>query len=224
MTVDGRDIQGWFIPAGDGRATARRRDPRRPAHALRLVAGLGVPGPRGGRDRRLLLQPARLRGLRRGVQRRATTATGDPGRCATSWPASTRSSPTASPTRTGSGVTGGSYGGYLTNWIVGHDQRFRAAMTCRSVNDMGVLFTTGDIAGGDWARLEFETTPWDDPAYFREISPITYADADPDAAADPALGARPAHDDRPGRGAVHGPALAAAGRSGCCACPRRPTS
>ena len=42
---------------------------------------------------------------------------------------------------------------------------------------MGVLFTTGDIGGGDWAELEFETTPWEDPAYFREISPITYADA-----------------------------------------------
>ena len=69
-TVDGRDIQGWFLPGGDGAATARPRDPRRPAHALRLVAGLGVPDPRRGRDRRLLLQPARLRGLRRGVQRR----------------------------------------------------------------------------------------------------------------------------------------------------------
>ena len=31
------------------------------------------------------------------------------------------------------GVTGGSYGGYLTNWIVGHTDRFAAAMTCRSV-------------------------------------------------------------------------------------------
>ena len=30
------------------------------------------------------------------------------------------------------GVTGGSYGGYLTNWIIAHDQRFAAAMTCRS--------------------------------------------------------------------------------------------
>ena len=48
------------------------------------------------------------------------------------------------------GVTGGSYGGYLTNWIVAHDQRFRAAMTCRSVSDMSVLFSTGDISGGDW--------------------------------------------------------------------------
>jgi dipeptidyl aminopeptidase/acylaminoacyl peptidase len=73
------------------------------------------------------------------------------------------------------GVTGGSYGGYLTNWIVGHDQRFRAAMTCRCVSDMTMLFLTGDISGGDWARISFDATPWDDPAYFREISPITYA-------------------------------------------------
>ena len=72
-------------------------------------------------------------------------------------------------------MTGGSYGGYLTNWIIGHDQRFKAAMTCRSVSDMGILFSTGDIAGGDWALEEFDTTPWDDPAYFREISPIAYA-------------------------------------------------
>jgi acylaminoacyl-peptidase len=73
------------------------------------------------------------------------------------------------------GVTGGSYGGYLTNWIVGHDDRFAAAMTCRSVSDMSMLFLTGDIAGGDWAQLEFEGTPWSDPDYYREISPVTYA-------------------------------------------------
>jgi dipeptidyl aminopeptidase/acylaminoacyl peptidase len=73
------------------------------------------------------------------------------------------------------GVTGGSYGGYLTNWIVGHDQRFRAAMTCRCVSDMTTLFLTGDISGGDWARISFDATPWEDPAYFREISPISYA-------------------------------------------------
>ncbi len=29
------------------------------------------------------------------------------------------------------GVTGGSYGGFMTNWIVGHDQRFKAAVTLR---------------------------------------------------------------------------------------------
>ena len=41
---------------------------------------------------------------------------------------------------------------------------------------MTMLFLTGDISGGDWAELEFGATPWDDPAYYREISPITYAD------------------------------------------------
>jgi dipeptidyl aminopeptidase/acylaminoacyl peptidase len=40
---------------------------------------------------------------------------------------------------------------------------------------MDSLFLTGDISGGDWARLEFEVTPWDDPEYYREISPLTYA-------------------------------------------------
>ena len=74
------------------------------------------------------------------------------------------------------GVTGGSYGGYLTNWIVGHDDRFAAAMTCRSVSDMALLMLTGDIASGFWSRHEFKTLPWDDPAYYREISPIQYAD------------------------------------------------
>ena len=73
------------------------------------------------------------------------------------------------------GVTGGSYGGYLTNWIVGHDQRFRAAMTCRSVSDMAMLMLTGDISTVEWARLDFGATPFEDPELFREISPLTYA-------------------------------------------------
>ena len=101
-TVDGRDIQGWFLPGGDGPRPARPRDPRRPAHALRLVAGLGVPDPGGGRDRRVRTA---TRAARRATARRSTTpttATGVPGRCATCWPASTRSSPTAWPTPTGS--------------------------------------------------------------------------------------------------------------------------
>ena len=38
-----------------------------------------------------------------------------------------------------------------------------------------MLFLTGDIGGGDWAKLEFDVTPWEDPAYYREISPISYA-------------------------------------------------
>jgi dipeptidyl aminopeptidase/acylaminoacyl peptidase len=73
------------------------------------------------------------------------------------------------------GLTGGSYGGYLTNWMIARDQRFRAAITCRSVSDMTTLMLTGDIASGDWARLEFGVAPWDDDDYYREISPLTRA-------------------------------------------------
>jgi dipeptidyl aminopeptidase/acylaminoacyl peptidase len=75
------------------------------------------------------------------------------------------------------GVTGGSYGGYLTNWIIGHDDRFAAAMTCRSVSDMALLMLTGDIASPFWSTYEFQTTPWDDPLFYREMSPIAHADA-----------------------------------------------
>jgi dipeptidyl aminopeptidase/acylaminoacyl peptidase len=73
------------------------------------------------------------------------------------------------------GVTGGSYGGYLTNWIVGRTDRFRAALTCRSVVDMRLLFLTGDISGGEWARTEFGRNPWVEPEYFDSISPLSLA-------------------------------------------------
>ena len=61
-------------------------------------------------------------------------------------------------------MTGGSYGGYLTNWIIGKSQRFKAALTCRSCVDMRTLFYTGDISGGEWASIEFGKVPWEDDA------------------------------------------------------------
>lgn len=54
------------------------------------------------------------------------------------------------------GVTGGSYGGFMTNWIVGHTDRFKAAVTQRSisnwisfygVSDIGYYFTEWQIQG-----------------------------------------------------------------------------
>ena len=73
------------------------------------------------------------------------------------------------------GLTGGSYGGYLTNWILARDQRFKAGFTARSVAEMGTLMLTGDIATGDWATMEFGVAPWEDPDYYRDISPLTRA-------------------------------------------------
>jgi len=73
------------------------------------------------------------------------------------------------------GVTGGSYGGYLTSWIVGHTDRFKAAVTCRSVNDMTSEMLSGDIAGPLFGRYEYGVNPWEDPELYRRHSPLTYA-------------------------------------------------
>lgn len=71
------------------------------------------------------------------------------------------------------GVTGGSYGGYMTNWIVGHTNRFRAAVTQRSVVDLKTFFGTSDI-GWEWWR-EFGGRPWTNPEGYERMSPLTYA-------------------------------------------------
>jgi dipeptidyl aminopeptidase/acylaminoacyl peptidase len=182
VTVDGRDIQGWFLPGRRPDGVAKDRPlpmitqihggPHTlygwsPVLEFQILAANGMSvfysNPRGSEGYGLEFNEANLRDWGHGPTRDvlagvdALVADGlaDPDRL---------------------GVTGGSYGGYLTNWILGHDQRFAAAITCRCVSDMSMLFLTGDISGGDWAKYEFGTTPWDDPAYFREISPITYAD------------------------------------------------
>jgi len=72
------------------------------------------------------------------------------------------------------GVTGGSYGGYMTNWIVGHTQRFRAAATQRSVVDIKTLLLAGDFS--DDAVPEFGDQPWRDSPDYRRMSPITYVE------------------------------------------------
>ncbi len=71
------------------------------------------------------------------------------------------------------GVAGGSYGGYMTNWIVGHTQRFRAAVSMRTTCDRAAQWGTSDIGyhNGQW---EFPGAPWEAPEFYRERSPITY--------------------------------------------------
>jgi dipeptidyl aminopeptidase/acylaminoacyl peptidase len=71
------------------------------------------------------------------------------------------------------GVTGGSYGGYMTNWIVGHTDRFRAAVTQRSVVNLGSFFGSGDL--GYSLFREFNGTPWKNPENYKKCSPLTYA-------------------------------------------------
>ncbi|MBI5863634.1 MAG: S9 family peptidase [Planctomycetes bacterium] len=70
------------------------------------------------------------------------------------------------------GVTGGSYGGFMTNWIVGHTNRFRAAVTQRSVVNLESMFGTSDY-GYDLGH-EFGGQPWEILNRYRAQSPLTY--------------------------------------------------
>jgi dipeptidyl aminopeptidase/acylaminoacyl peptidase len=70
------------------------------------------------------------------------------------------------------GVTGGSYGGYMTNWLIGHTDRFAAAVTQRSVVDLRSFFGSSDI--GWMISREFDGHPWDNVENYRHCSPIEY--------------------------------------------------
>ncbi len=70
------------------------------------------------------------------------------------------------------GITGGSYGGYMTNWVIGHTTRFKAAVTQRSVVDLFSFVGSSDI--GFELYREFDGQPWENPENYRKCSPITY--------------------------------------------------
>lgn len=71
------------------------------------------------------------------------------------------------------GVTGGSYGGFMTNWLIGHTNRFRAAVTQRSVTNMESMFGTSDF--GFEFHYELGGLPWKNVKDYRRMSPLTYA-------------------------------------------------
>ncbi len=73
-------------------------------------------------------------------------------------------------------VTGVSYGGYMTNWIIGHTRRFKAAVTVNSVANLISCFGTGDI-DATFGIPEYGGTPWERMGYYIERSPITHAPA-----------------------------------------------
>ncbi|MCP2036180.1 dipeptidyl aminopeptidase/acylaminoacyl peptidase [Planomicrobium sp. HSC-17F08] len=71
------------------------------------------------------------------------------------------------------GVTGGSYGGFMTNWIVGHTDRFKAAVTQRSISNWVSFYGVSDIGYyfSDWqigADMTDVETLW-------HHSPLKYA-------------------------------------------------
>jgi dipeptidyl aminopeptidase/acylaminoacyl peptidase len=71
-------------------------------------------------------------------------------------------------------VTGGSGGGLLTAWVIGHTDRFAAAVSQYPVTNWITQAGTAD-GGYTHSALWMKTLPWDDPKQFIEHSPIFFA-------------------------------------------------
>lgn len=71
------------------------------------------------------------------------------------------------------GVTGGSYGGYMTNWIIGHTDRFRAAVTQRSVSNLISMWGSSDF---NWIFQQDvnDQPPWQAMEEYWARSPMKY--------------------------------------------------
>ncbi len=71
-------------------------------------------------------------------------------------------------------VTGGSYAGYLTAWIVTQDHRFKAAVAQRGVYDLATFFGEGNA----WRLVpsHFGGYPWQEYDILRANSPLTFVD------------------------------------------------
>jgi dipeptidyl aminopeptidase/acylaminoacyl peptidase len=70
------------------------------------------------------------------------------------------------------GILGGSYGGFMTSWAVGHTGRFRAACSERACNNLLTMEHSADIAG--FVRSYLGPDHLQDPAAYLRQSPVSY--------------------------------------------------
>lgn len=70
-------------------------------------------------------------------------------------------------------VTGGSGGGVLTAWIVGHSDRFRAAVSAKPVINWYSFVLTAD-SYNFFTKYWFSAMPWEDPQQYLDRSPLSY--------------------------------------------------
>ena len=72
------------------------------------------------------------------------------------------------------GVSGGSYGGFMTNWLTATTDRFHAAVTSRSITNWESWWGMSDAQG--LTEYEFYGTPWEQRDLYRRLSPISYVE------------------------------------------------
>ena len=71
------------------------------------------------------------------------------------------------------GVTGGSYGGFMTNWLVSHYDDFKVGVTDRCVSNLASMFGSSDV-GWDLGYDNLDTTPWENLEKYMHMSPMKY--------------------------------------------------
>ena len=72
------------------------------------------------------------------------------------------------------GVSGGSYGGFMTNWLTATTDRFDAAVTSRSITNWESWWGTSDAQR--LTEYEFHGPPWEQRDLYRRLSPISYVE------------------------------------------------
>lgn len=70
------------------------------------------------------------------------------------------------------GAAGGSYGGYMVNWMMGHTDRFKAYVSHAGIFNSVSMYATEELWFQEW---EFKGTPWDNPELYQKWSPHLHA-------------------------------------------------
>jgi dipeptidyl aminopeptidase/acylaminoacyl peptidase len=69
-------------------------------------------------------------------------------------------------------AAGGSYGGYLADWIATHTNRFKAIISHAGIYDKAAMYATEEL----WfEEHDMQGTPWSNPESYRKWAPLTYA-------------------------------------------------
>jgi dipeptidyl aminopeptidase/acylaminoacyl peptidase len=71
------------------------------------------------------------------------------------------------------GAAGGSYGGYMVDWLLGHTDRFKALVAHAGVYDLESMYGTTEELW--FAEFEFHGNPWDNPELYAKWSPNKFA-------------------------------------------------
>lgn len=70
------------------------------------------------------------------------------------------------------GIMGGSYGGYMTNWAIGHTNRFKAAISMFGIFHLQTDYSNSALSR--WEHDYMDAYYWEDPEIFRKLSPGSY--------------------------------------------------